>query len=50
MNLYRGTTVGLALTDTLQEMKEKNELSELQILEILKIFDAVRFADAIGVK
>ena len=41
MNLYRKTTVGEALIEALQELKDKNELSEQQNAKILDIFDTV---------
>ncbi len=41
MNLYRKTTIGEALIEALQDLKEKNELSEQQINAILESFDSV---------
>ena len=42
MNLYRKTTIGEALIEALQDMKEKNEVSEPQNEAILEAFDTVK--------
>ena len=41
MNLYRKTTIGEALAEALQEMREKNDLSANQTESVLQVFDSV---------
>ncbi len=41
MNLYRKTTIGEALAEALQELREKNELSTAQTDHIFTVFDSV---------
>ena len=41
MNLYRKTTIGEALAESLQELKDKNELSAAQTDHIFSLFDNV---------
>ena len=41
MLIYRKTTIGQALSESLQDLKDKNELSSAQVDSIFKIFDEV---------